>query len=48
VGASREELLSAARVHMAGGQLIIAFADSRHADLTMNWLVALALKGISN
>ena len=42
------QLVAAARERAAGGRVIIAFADSRYADVLMNWLVALALQGVDN
>jgi len=41
-------LVAAARERAAGGRVIIAFADSRYADVLMNWLVALALQHVNN
>jgi Nucleotide-diphospho-sugar transferase len=48
VRTAHEELLKAARMGATSDPLVIAFADSHHTDLTMNWLVALALAGVSN
>ncbi|MHB8814128.1 MAG: putative nucleotide-diphospho-sugar transferase, partial [Steroidobacteraceae bacterium] len=39
-------LVAAARERAAGGIVVIAFADSRYADVLMNWLVALALQQV--
>lgn len=49
IGASGDDLLiAAARERAAGGSVIIAFADSRYADVLLNWLVALALQQVDN
>jgi hypothetical protein len=41
-------LVAAARERAAGRTVVIAFADSRYADVLMNWLVALALQQVDN
>lgn len=41
-------LVAAARERAASGRVVIAFADSRYADVLMNWLVALALQRVDN
>jgi hypothetical protein len=49
MGSSGDALLvAAARERAASGKVIIAFADSRYADVLMNWLVALALQQVDN
>jgi hypothetical protein len=42
------ELVATARARSAGGSVIITFANSRYADVLMNWLVALSLQRIDN
>jgi hypothetical protein len=47
-GSGYSLLIAAARQRAAGRPVVIAFADSRYADVLMNWLVALALQQVDN